>query len=97
MKLQLKVEGIFKASHVGDTSTEEEPERVIQSFWGVWPNMIYMKGGTLPPLKHSVFQLETKFNLGGSHLIKKKEPDTKKFYGNLLKPTLSNQSLISNN
>jgi len=79
LKLNLKVEGIFKPSHLVDTSTEDEFE----------------KGNTLPPLKQqSVIQLETKFHIN-PHLTSKKKDESKKYINNsILKPALSNQHLF---
>jgi renal tumor antigen len=79
LKLNLKVEGIFKPSHLVDTSTEDELE----------------KGNTLPPLKQtSVIHLETKFHLN-PHLTSKKKDESKKYINNsILKPALSNQHLF---
>jgi len=59
LNVNLKVEGIFKNAHFGDTSTEEEGE----------------KAGLLPPLKQqSAIQLETKFIFNTmNHPMKKSE------------------------
>jgi len=78
LNVNLKVEGVFKQSHLNDTSTEEEGE----------------KGAVLPPLKHqsSALHLETNLTLNMNNSTKKKD-DTKKFGSTFHKPTLNNQFL----
>lgn len=85
MQLNLKVEGVFKPAHGEYSSAEEENEKMEKT------------GVFLPPIKNSMVSMETKLKLYGPNpsVYKKKEYDMKKIYGSLLKPTLSNQYLMS--
>lgn len=82
----MKVEGVFKPAHGDYSSAEEENEKLEKA------------GMFLPPIKNSMVSMETKLKLYGPNpsVYKKKEYEMKKIYGNLLKPTLSNQYLMSN-
>jgi len=85
VQLNLKVEGVFKPAYGEYSSAEEENEKMEKA------------GVFLPPIKNSMVSMETKLKLYGPNpsVYKKKEYDMKKIYGNLLKPTLSNQYLMS--